>query len=384
MSNIYEEALQKHGEWKGKISAELAIAIDSAQDLSLAYTPGVAAPCLEIQKDPHKAYDYTWKSKTIAVVSNGTAVLGLGNIGALASLPVMEGKCALFKRFGGVSAVPIVLDVQDSKELIATIKALAPSFGGINLEDIKAPECVEIERRLIEELDIPVFHDDQHGTAIVVTAALINSLKLIGKEAKDCVAVVSGAGAAGSSIARQVSQLGLKNIYVFDSKAVLSSARTDLNSVKQEMLSFTNKEDEVLEFADAMARADIFIGVSGPGKLNEELVSSMKEDAIVFAMANPEPEIAYDKAKAAGARIVATGRSDFPNQVNNVLVFPGIFKGMLQVPGAKITDEIKMAAARGLASCVSDEELSEEKVIPSVFDMRVSDIVAKAVLNAAQ
>ena len=384
MSDVYERALKKHAEWKGKILPELNLEIESMDDLSLAYSPGVAEPCRVIQKDPRKAYELTWKSQVIAVISDGSAVLGLGDIGAHAALPVMEGKAALFKRFGNVSAVPLVLDVHSPEEIIAHVKALAPSFAGINLEDISAPKCVEIERTLIEELDIPVFHDDQHGTAIVVCAALINALTLIKKDAQNCTCVMSGAGAAGSSIARLLKQLGLKDIYVFDSKGILNSQRNDLNMVKQEMLEFTNADDKDLSLSEAMKGADIFVGVSGPGIITKEMVSSMNEDAIVFAMANPEPEIDYDEAKAAGARIVATGRSDYPNQVNNVLVFPGIFKGMLACPGSKITDAIKMAAAKGLAACISESELSEEKIIPDAFDMHVADAVAKAVLDEAQ
>lgn len=384
MTNIYERALEKHLEWKGKVGIRAKAEINNADDLSLAYSPGVAEPCRKIDKNKNDVYKYTWKGSTVAVVSDGTAVLGLGDIGPEAALPVMEGKSALFKNFGNVDAVPIVLDTKEPEEIINIVKAIAPTFGGINLEDISAPRCVEIERKLIDELDIPVFHDDQHGTAIVVLAGLINSFKLLGKKPEDCTAVVSGAGAAGSSIIRLIKEYGLGNIYAFDSKGVIHPKNLDrYNFVKKEILEMTNNEEEDLTIAEAMAKADIFIGVSTAGVIDEDMVKSMKEDAIVFAMANPEPEIDYDLAKKAGAKIVGTGRSDYPNQVNNVLAFPGIFKGALQVKATKITNEMKMAAAEGIASMVKDEDLSYDHIIPSPFEDGVADAVAEAVSKMA-
>ncbi|WP_036729946.1 NAD(P)-dependent malic enzyme [Peptoniphilus mikwangii] len=384
MENVYEVALKKHEEWKGKIDTNIRCEVRDAEDLSLAYTPGVAEPCRKIHEDVENAYKYTWKGNIVAVVSDGTAVLGLGDIGPEAALPVMEGKSVLFKKFGGVNAVPIVLNTKDPKEIISTVKAIAPTFGGINLEDISAPRCVEIERTLIKELDIPVFHDDQHGTAIVVTAGLINAFKLLNKDPKDSVAVVSGAGAAGSSIIRMMKSLGVGNIYAFDSKGILSRKNFEkYNFVKKEILEITNNDDEDLTIAEAMAKSDIFIGVSTAGVINADMVKSMKKDSIVLAMANPEPEINYYVAKEAGARIVGTGRSDFPNQINNVLAFPGLFKGALSVRASKITEEMKMAAAVGIASMVSDKELSEEHIIPSIFEEGVSDAVAEAVSKCA-
>lgn len=385
MSNIYEEALKKHREWKGKLSVELKAKLEDKDDLAIAYTPGVAEPCREIAKDKDNAYEYTWKGNVVAVVSDGTAVLGLGDIGPEASLPVMEGKCVLFKKFAGVNAVPVVLDTKDPKEIINIVKAIAPTYGGINLEDISSPRCVEIERALIEELDIPVFHDDQHGTAIVVTAALINALKIVNKKAEDITAVVSGTGAAGFSIIKMIEQLGVKNIYAFNRSGVLNKNNSeDYNFVKKEIAEITNIDGEDISLEEAMAKADLFIGVSGPKVLSKEMVSSMNKDSIVFAMANPEPEIIYGDAIEAGARIVGTGRSDFPNQINNVLAFPGLFKGALDSKAKKITEEMKMAAAVGIAKLVSDDELNEEYIIPSAFDERVSEVVAEEVSKKAK
>ncbi len=379
MKEVYRIALEKHKEWQGKLRVELNAPLDSKEDLSIAYTPGVAQPCLEIAEDPNEAYTYTWKGNVVAVVSDGTAVLGLGDIGALGSMPVMEGKCALFKRFAGVNAVPILLDTKDPKEIIETVQRIAPSFGGINLEDIAAPKCVEIERELIDRLDIPVFHDDQHGTAIVVTAGLINAVKLTGKNPGELTAVVSGVGAAGSSIIKMIRQYGIGKVFAFNSRGIVHQDMENPNPVLKEVMEQTNPDNEKLSLEEAMKQADIFIGVSAAGVLNKEMVASMKKDAILFAMANPEPEIDYHVAKEAGARVVGTGRSDFPNQVNNVLAFPGLFKGALAVRASKITEEMKMAAAEGIAGLISDDELQEEYVIPSAFDERVADAVAEAV-----
>ena len=384
MADYYEIALKKHEEWKGKISIELKAPLDSKDDLSIAYTPGVAQPCLEIAKNKDDAYKYTWKGNIVAVISDGTAVLGLGDIGPEAALPVMEGKAALFKRFAGVNAIPIVLNTKDPKEIISIIKNIAPTFGGINLEDISAPRCVEIERALIEELDIPVFHDDQHGTAIVVTSGIINALKVVKKRAEDVTAVVSGAGAAGSSVIKMLKRFGIANIYAFNINGLLNKDDTETyNFVEKEVAEITNNDNEKITLAQAMAKADIFIGVSAPRVINKAMVSSMKRDAIVFAMANPEPEIGYQDAKDAGARIVGTGRSDFPNQVNNVLAFPGLFRGALDVRSRKITEEMKLAAAEGLASLISEDELNEDYVIAGAFDPRVAATVAKAVAEKA-
>ena len=385
MVDVYERALKKHEEWKGKVSVTAKAQIKDLDDLSLAYSPGVAEPCRKINENVENVFKYTWKGSTVAVVSDGTAVLGLGDIGPEAALPVMEGKSVLFKNFGNVDAVPLVLNTKDTDEIVNIVKALSPTFGGINLEDISAPRCVEIERRLIEELDIPVFHDDQHGTAIVVLAGLINSFKLLNKDPKKSVAVVSGAGAAGSSIIKLIKQYGVENVYAFDSKGIICSKNKDkYNFVKKEILEMTNNDDEDLTIEEAMAKSDIFLGVSTAGVINEDMVKSMKKDAIVFAMANPEPEIDYDLARAAGAKIVGTGRSDYPNQINNVLAFPGIFKGALSVRARKITDEMKLAAAEGIASMVPENELSEENIIPSAFDEGVADAVAKAVSEKAK
>ncbi len=383
--NVYEEALALHQKAHGKLEVGLKVPIETREDLSLAYTPGVAQPCREIAQDKEAAYTYTWKSNSVAVISDGSAVLGLGNIGADAALPVMEGKAVLFKKFANVDAVPLCLNTQDPEEIIAICKAVAPTFGGINLEDISAPRCVSIERRLIEELDIPVFHDDQHGTAIVVTAALMNSLKLVHKKPEEITVVVSGTGAAGSSIIKMISALGVRSIYGFNIHGVITEEDIDqYDFLTQELALLTNRAKKRLSMVEAMREADVFIGVSAPNVLNEEMVASMKKDAIVFAMANPEPEISYEKAKAAGARIVGTGRSDFPNQVNNVLAFPGLFRGALDVHASKINEEMKLAAAKGIASLVSDEELCETYVIPSALDPRVAAAVAKAVSEAAR
>ncbi|MBP5328987.1 MAG: NADP-dependent malic enzyme [Spirochaetaceae bacterium] len=385
MATIYEESLEKHGIWKGKISTELKMPLNDTKDLSLAYTPGVAEPCRAISKDKKQVYNYTWKGNTIAVVSDGTAVLGLGDIGPEAGLPVMEGKAVLFKKFGGVDCVPICLDTKDPKEIISICKALAPSFGGINLEDISAPRCVEIERTLIKELNIPVFHDDQHGTAIVVTAAVSNALKLIGKKKEDVTAVVSGMGAAGSSICRMLLDFGIKDILGFNSKGiVLKDDYENYNFLTKELCLITNKQNRRLSLQDAMKEADIFIGVSKPNLITKEMVASMKRDPIIFAMANPEPEIPYADAVAGGAKVIGTGRSDFPNQVNNVLAFPGLFRGALDVRARKITEEMKMAAAMGLASLIKEEELRPDYVIPSPFDPRVAKAVAAAVAETAR
>ncbi|MCI6156530.1 MAG: NAD-dependent malic enzyme [Peptoniphilaceae bacterium] len=385
MADVFERSLALHEKLKGKMSTELKAPLENQEDLSLLYSPGVAQPCREIAKDAEKAYDYTWKGNTVAVVSNGTAVLGLGNIGAEAALPVMEGKCALFKRFGGVNAVPIVLRTTDPKEVIEIVKQISPTFGGINLEDIKAPECIEIETTLKKECNIPVFHDDQHGTAIVVTAAVINAFKLVKKNAEDCTVVVSGVGAAGSSIIRMLRNLGIGNVYGFNSKGVLNLAHAEeyTNPLYKELAKITNKNHEDLSLEEAMAKADLFVGVSVPNKISEDMVRSMRRDPIVLAMANPDPEIDYDLARKAGARVVGTGRSDYPNQVNNVLAFPGLFKGALSVHATEINEEMKFAAAKALAELVSEEELKEEYVIPSPFDPRVPDAVAKSVAQCA-
>ena len=385
MKTIYERGLEAHKKWNGKIETKLKTPITNNEELSLAYTPGVAAACLAIKENKDLAFDLTWKNNTIAVISDGSAVLGLGNIGPEAAMPVMEGKSALFKAFGGVDAIPICLNTQDTEELIMIIKNLAPSFGGINLEDISAPRCIEIEERLIEELNIPVFHDDQHGTAIVVTAGLINALKLVNKKAEDITVVVSGTGAAGTSIIKMLLDLGVKEVFGFNSKGiVLREDKDNYNKYLRELSMITNTNNERLTLSEAMAKADVFIGVSAPNVVTKEMVMSMKENAIVFPMANPEPEIGYDLAKEAGARVVGTGRSDFPNQINNVLAFPGLFRGALDARATKITNEMKMAAAVGLASLISDEELSETYVIPSAFDPRVADIVAKEVMRVAK
>ena len=376
-----EKALELHKEWKGKIDTTAKCQVKTREDLALAYTPGVAAPCRVIAKDKSAAYTYTIKQNTIAVVSDGSAVLGLGNIGPYAAMPVMEGKCVLFKEFGGVNAFPICLDTQDPDEIVKTVKMIAPGLGGINLEDISAPRCFEIERRLKEELDIPVFHDDQHGTAIIVLAGIINALKVVGKKKEDVKVVMSGAGAAGIAIAKLLLTYGFKNIIMSDKDGVICSKHPALNWATKEMLQWTNKEDISGTLSDIIKGADIFIGVSAPGLVTEDMVRSMNRDAILFAMANPTPEIMPDLAKAAGAKVVGTGRSDFPNQVNNVLVFPGIFKGALEGHAKAITEEMKLTAAEAIASLVSPEELDADHVLPEAFDPRVADVVSKAVME---
>ncbi|MGN0328147.1 MAG: NADP-dependent malic enzyme [Lachnospira sp.] len=374
-----QKALQLHAELKGKLSTETKYPVDSREALSLAYTPGVAAPCLEIAKNPEKAYDYTIKSNTIAVISDGSAVLGLGNIGPLAAMPVMEGKSVLFKEFGGVNAFPICLDTQDTQEIIDTIVRIAPAFGGINLEDISAPRCFEIEEELKKRLHIPVFHDDQHGTAIVVLAAIINSLKIVKKEKEDCHIVINGAGSAGIAIAKLLLSYGFKHILLLGSKGIISKDMPTINWMQREMCNYTNLENKTGTLADAMVGADIFIGVSVAGCVTPEMVKSMNQDAIILAMANPEPEILPDIAKAAGARIVGTGRSDFPNQVNNVVAFPGIFKGALEGHAEQITESMKLAAAKAIADCVPQEKLCEDFIMPEAFDPNVRNMVSKAV-----
>ncbi len=374
-----EKALQMHEQWNGKLETTAKAHVNSREDLAIAYTPGVAEPCKVIAQDPEAAYKYTIKSNTIAVVSDGSAVLGLGNIGALAAMPVMEGKAVLFKEFGGVNAVPICLDTQDTEEIIQIIVNIAPAFGGINLEDISAPRCFEIEERLKELLDIPVFHDDQHGTAIVVLAGIINALKVTGKNKEDCRVVVNGAGSAGIAIAKLLLKYGFKHLTMCDINGIISSASPDLNWMQKKMTEVTNLENRTGSLADAMCKADIFVGVSAPGIVTKEMVASMNSDAILFAMANPVPEIMPDLAKEAGARVVGTGRSDFPNQVNNVVAFPGIFKGALEGRATQITEEMKLATAKAIAGLVPDDELNEDNILPEAFDSRVSEAVSRAV-----
>jgi len=353
--------------------------VNSREDLSIAYTPGVAEPCKVIAENKEAAYTYTMKANTVAVISDGSAVLGLGNIGPYAAMPVMEGKCVLFKEFGNVNAVPICLDTQDTEEIITTIKNLAPAFGGINLEDISAPRCFEIEERLKKMLDIPVFHDDQHGTAIVVLAGIINGLRLTGKKKEDCKVVVNGAGSAGIAITKLLLTYGFKHVTMCDKEGIISKDYPNLNWMQKKMTEVTNLENQTGTLSDALRGADIFVGVSAPNIVSAEMVASMNKDAILFAMANPVPEIMPDVAKAAGARIVGTGRSDFPNQVNNVIAFPGIFKGALEGRASQITEEMKLAAAKALADLVSDEELNDDFIMPEAFDPRVSDVVSNAV-----
>ncbi|MDB8711518.1 NAD(P)-dependent malic enzyme [Mediterraneibacter gnavus] len=374
-----EKALQMHEQWNGKLETAAKAHVNSREDLAIAYTPGVAEPCKVIAKDPEAAYKYTIKSNTVAVVSDGSAVLGLGNIGALAAIPVMEGKAVLFKEFGGVNAVPICLDTQDTEEIIKTVINIAPAFGGINLEDISAPRCFEIEERLKELLDIPVFHDDQHGTAIVVLAGIINALKVTGKKKEYCRVVVNGAGSAGVAITKLLLTYGFEHITMCDINGIISSESPNLNWMQKKMTEVTNLENKTGSLTDAMRGADIFVGVSAPGIVTKEMVASMNSDAILFAMANPVPEIMPDLAKEAGARVVGTGRSDFPNQVNNVVAFPGIFKGALEGRATQITEEMKLATANAIASLVSDEELNENNILPEAFDSRVADVVSKAV-----
>lgn len=378
MSNR-EEAIAQHRAWAGKISTEPKMSVSTREDLAIAYTPGVAEPCKDIAADPEAVYAYTIKGNTIAVVSDGSAVLGLGNIGPAAALPVMEGKAVLFKEFGGVNAFPICLDTQDVDEIVTAVKQLAPTFGGINLEDISAPRCFEIEQRLKDELDIPVFHDDQHGTAIVVLCGVINALRITGKRVEDCRIVVNGSGAAGIAIAKLLLLYGFTHLIICDSRGIVSSKSERLNDVKREMLACTNEDDLSGTLADALVGADIFVGVSAPKAVTADMVASMNEDAILFALANPVPEIYPDEAKAAGARIVGTGRSDFPNQINNVIAFPGIFKGALEGRAKAITEDMKLAAARALAALVSDEELCEDFIMPEPFDSRAAEVVSRAV-----
>ena len=374
-----EKALQMHKEWNGKLETTAKAHVNSREDLAIAYTPGVAEPCKVIAKHSEGAYTYTMKANTVAVVSDGSAVLGLGNIGALAAMPVMEGKCVLFKEFGGVNAVPICLDTQDTEEIIRSVVNIAPAFGGINLEDISAPRCFEIETRLKELLNIPVFHDDQHGTAIVVLAGIINALKVTGKKKEDCRVVVNGAGSAGVAITKLLLTYGFPHITMCDINGIISKDSPDLNWMQKEMTKVTNLEGRIGLLADALKGADIFVGVSAPNIVTPEMVASMNQDAILFAMANPVPEIMPDLAKAAGAKVVGTGRSDFPNQVNNVVAFPGIFKGALEGRATKITEEMKLATAKAIASLVPDEELNENNILPEAFDPRVADVVSEAV-----
>ena len=376
-----EKALQLHEEWNGKFETTPKMSITTREDLALAYTPGVAEPCKVIAKDKEAAYTYTIKSNTIAVVSDGSAVLGLGNIGAHAAMPVMEGKAVLFKSFGGVNAVPICLDTQDTEEIIKTVVNIAPAFGGINLEDISAPRCFEIETRLKELLDIPVFHDDQHGTAIVVLAGIINGLKVTGKTKEDCQVVVNGAGSAGIAITKLLLTYGFKHVTMCDKSGILSKASEGLNWMQQSMMEVTNLENKTGSLADALRGADIFVGVSAPNIVTADMVKTMNKDAIIFAMANPVPEIMPDVAKAAGAKVVGTGRSDFPNQVNNVIAFPGIFKGALEGRARQITEDMKLAAALAIANLVPDDEVSDVNILPEAFDPRVADVVSKAVID---
>ena len=378
MSNS-EKALQMHEQWNGKLETTAKAHVNSREDLAIAYTPGVAEPCKVIAKDPEAAYKYTIKSNTVAVVSDGSAVLGLGNIGALAAMPVMEGKAVLFKEFGGVNAVPICLDTQDTEEIIRTVVNIAPAFGGINLEDISAPRCFEIETRLKELLDIPVFHDDQHGTAIVVLAGIINALKVTKKEKETCRVVVNGAGSAGVAITKLLLNYGFKDITMCDINGIISKDSENLNWMQKEMAKVTNLKNASGTLADALKGADIFVGVSAPGIVTKDMVASMNKDAILFAMANPVPEIMPDLAKAAGAKVVGTGRSDFPNQVNNVVAFPGIFKGALEGRASQITEEMKLAAAKAIAGLVPDEELSEDNILPQAFDPCVAETVRRAI-----
>ncbi|WP_143319309.1 NADP-dependent malic enzyme [Clostridium sp. HBUAS56010] len=374
-----EKALLLHKEWNGKLEITSKAKVKTREDLALAYTPGVAEPCKVIASNPDAAYEYTMKSNTVAVVSDGSAVLGLGNIGPLAAMPVMEGKAVLFKEFGGINAIPICLDTQDSEEIIKTVIHIAPAFGGINLEDISAPRCFEIEERLKELLPIPVFHDDQHGTAIVVLAGIINALKVTGKTKEDCQVVVNGAGSAGIAITKLLLTYGFVHVTMCDRAGILSKGMEGLNWMQEKMMDVTNLEKKQGSLADAMNGADIFVGVSAPGIVTSEMVSSMNSNAILFAMANPVPEIMPDVAKAAGAKVVGTGRSDFPNQVNNVVVFPGIFKGALEGRATAITEDMKLAAASAIADLVAPSDLNEDNILPEAFDPRVADVVSQAV-----
>ena len=376
---IKDQALRLHEQWNGKLETASKCTVSSAEDLAIAYTPGVAEPCRVIAEDPKAAYKYTIKSNTVAVVSDGSAVLGLGNIGALAAMPVMEGKAVLFKEFGGVNAVPICLDTQDTEEIIETVIRIAPAFGGINLEDIAAPRCFEIEKRLNDALNIPVFHDDQHGTAIVVLAGIINALKIVKKDKEACKVVVNGAGSAGIAITKILLSYGFKDVTMCDRQGILCEGDSTLNWMQAEMTKVTNLSHQTGTPADALKGADIFVGVSAPGIVTMDMVSSMAKDSILFTMANPDPEIMPHLARDAGARVVGTGRSDFPNQVNNVLVFPGIFKGALESHATHISEEMKLAAAHAIANLVPEEELSDVNILPHAFDPHVADVVSEAV-----
>lgn len=384
MMNIREESLQKHYEWQGKIEVVSRVAVNDTKDLSLAYTPGVAEPCLEIQKDYEKSFQLTRRSNLVAVITDGTAVLGLGDIGPEAGMPVMEGKCALFKEFAGVDAFPICVRSKDVDEIVRTVYLISGSFGGINLEDIAAPRCFEIERKLKEICDIPVFHDDQHGTAIIVASAVLNALKVVKKDLGKINAVINGSGSAGIAIAKHLLNLGLKNLTMVDRAGIIYEGMDGLNPEQQYMSTITNRSKKTGTLADAMKNADLFIGVSAPNIVNEEMVKSMADEPIIFAMANPTPEIMPDIAKKAGARIVGTGRSDFPNQINNVLAFPGIFRGALDCRASEINEEMKAAASYAIASLVSDDELNDEYILPKAFDRRVGKAVAEAVMEAAR
>lgn len=372
-------ALQKHSEWRGKLDIALRAPIENHEDLAIAYTPGVAEPCLEIRKDEDLAYEYTGKGNLVAVITDGTAVLGLGDIGPSAAMPVMEGKCALFKRFGNVNAIPLCVDTKDVDEIVETVYRISKSFGGINLEDIGAPRCFEIERKLVEKCDIPIFHDDQHGTAIITCAAILNALKVVGKKRGDLKIVVNGAGAAGIAITELILDLHLGNVILCDSKGIVMEGNPRNNAVKEEIAHRTNPIHQSGTLKEAIHNADVFVGVSQANMVTPEMVRSMDRDPIIFAMANPVPEIMPDEAKEAGAVVVGTGRSDFPNQVNNVLVFPGFFKGLLRVGATKVTQEMKIRAAEALASVITDEELNADYVLPDAFDERVADAIADAV-----
>ena len=382
--NIREQSLEKHYEWNGKIEVVSRVPITNSEELSLAYTPGVAEPCLEIQKDYDKSFQLTRRNNLVAVITDGTAVLGLGDIGPEAGMPVMEGKCALFKEFGDVDAFPLCVRSKDVDEIVKTIYLISGSFGGINLEDISAPRCFEIERRLKEICDIPVFHDDQHGTAVIVAAAMLNALKIVKKDIKEIKVVLNGAGSAGIAIAKHIMNMGVQNIVLCDSKGIICEGDSRLNSEKAEMAKITNREHLTGSLADAMKNTDVFIGVSAPNVVSEDMVKSMNKDAIVFAMSNPTPEIMPDLAKNAGARVIGTGRSDFPNQINNVLAFPGIFRGALDCRAREINEDMKVAASYAIASLVDESELCEEYILPKAFDKRVGKTVAQAVIAAAR
>ena len=382
--NYAEESLKKHYEWKGKIKVVTDIPVKTSEDLSLAYTPGVAEPCLEIQKDVNKSYELTRRWNLCAVVTDGTAVLGLGDIGPEAGMPVMEGKCVLFKAFGDVDAFPLCVKSKDVDEIVNTIYLLSGSFGGVNLEDIAAPRCFEIERKLKEKCDIPIFHDDQHGTAIVVLSGLINALKVVGKDKEEVKVVVNGPGSAGIAVSKLLLSYGFKNLTLCNREGIMNENSKDLNWAQKEMLEVTNLDRKTGTLKDALVGADIFLGFSGPNMVTEEMVRSMNKDAIIFACANPTPEIFPDEAKKGGARVISTGRSDFPNQINNVLVFPGLFRGAFDVRAKEINEEMKMAAAVAIANLIADDEVSEDNIIPKAFDPRVKDAVSKAVAEAAR